>query len=194
MSLLDPFSHVWLFATPWTVAYQAPLPMGFSRQEYWMGLPFPSPGDLPDPGIELVSLVSPGLAGRFFTHWATWEASHETVFLQITTSQDMDESHLSYSYFKMDFFHCTHLYWIFVCKLHHTILPREVKAVKILAGNRIQPSQSFKIYKYIYIYDFSLNFIYLLVCFWLCWVFVAVHTPSLVTVSRGYSSLQCMGF
>ena len=45
-------SRVRLFATVWTVAYQAPLSMGFSRQEYWGGLPFPSPGDLPDPGIE----------------------------------------------------------------------------------------------------------------------------------------------
>ena len=45
-------SHVQLFATPWTVAYQGPLSMGFSRQQYWSGLPFPSPGDLPDPGIE----------------------------------------------------------------------------------------------------------------------------------------------
>ena len=45
-------SHVQLFETPWTVAYQAPPSMGFSRQEYWSGLPFPSPGDLPDPGIE----------------------------------------------------------------------------------------------------------------------------------------------
>ena len=45
-------SRVRLFATPWTVAYQAPLSMGFSRQEYWSGLPFPSPGDHPDPGIE----------------------------------------------------------------------------------------------------------------------------------------------
>ena len=45
-------SHVQLFATPWTVAYQAPPSMEFSRQEYWSGLPFPSPGDLPDPGIE----------------------------------------------------------------------------------------------------------------------------------------------
>ena len=45
-------SHVRLFVTPWTVTYQAPLSMGFSRQEYWSGLPFPSPGDLPDPGIE----------------------------------------------------------------------------------------------------------------------------------------------
>ena len=43
---------VWDFATPWTVAYQAPPSMGFSRQEYWSGLPFPSPGYLPDPGIE----------------------------------------------------------------------------------------------------------------------------------------------
>ena len=45
-------SRVRLFATPWTVVYQAPPSMGFSRQEYWSGLPFPSPGDLPDPGIE----------------------------------------------------------------------------------------------------------------------------------------------
>ena len=44
-------SHVQLFAAPWTVAHQAPPSMGFSRQEYWSGLPFPSPGDLPDPGI-----------------------------------------------------------------------------------------------------------------------------------------------
>ena len=45
-------SLVWLFATPWIVACQTPLSMGFSRQEYWNGLPLPSPGDLPDPGIE----------------------------------------------------------------------------------------------------------------------------------------------
>ena len=48
------------------VACKAPLAMGFSRQEYWSGLPFPTPGDLPDPGIEPVSLMSPALAGRFF--------------------------------------------------------------------------------------------------------------------------------
>ena len=45
-------SHVWLFTTPWTVAHQAPLSMEFSRQEYWSGLPVPSPGDVPDPGIK----------------------------------------------------------------------------------------------------------------------------------------------
>ena len=50
-------SRALLFATPWTVAYQAPPSMGFSRQEYWGGMPFPSPGDLPNPGIELMSLA-----------------------------------------------------------------------------------------------------------------------------------------
>ena len=49
---VNSLSRVRLFATPWTVAYQASLSMGFSRQEYWSGSPFPSPGDLPDPGIE----------------------------------------------------------------------------------------------------------------------------------------------
>ena len=52
---------------PWTVAHPAPLSMGFSRQDYWSGLPCPSPGDLPDPGIEPQSLVSPALVGAFFT-------------------------------------------------------------------------------------------------------------------------------
>ena len=50
-------SHLGLSAAPWTVAHQAPPSMEFSRQEYWSGLPFPSPGDLPDPGIEPGSLV-----------------------------------------------------------------------------------------------------------------------------------------
>ena len=52
---VKPLSRVRLFATPWTIAYQAPPSMGFSRQEYWSGLPFPSPRDLPNPGIELRS-------------------------------------------------------------------------------------------------------------------------------------------
>ena len=68
------FSRVQFFATPWTVVYQAPLFMGFSRQEYWGGLPFPSPGDLPDQEIEQPSTVSPALASGFFTSSATWEA------------------------------------------------------------------------------------------------------------------------
>ena len=62
--LLNRFSRVQLFGTPWTVARQAPLSMGLSRLEYWNGLPFPAPGDLPNPGIKP---VSPALVGSFFT-------------------------------------------------------------------------------------------------------------------------------
>ena len=58
----------------WTAAYQAPPSMGFSKQKYWSGVPFPSPRDLPDPGIKPVSLMSPALAGVFFTTSATREA------------------------------------------------------------------------------------------------------------------------
>ena len=73
--LLNCFSRVLLFVTPWTVAHQAPLSMGFSRQEYWSWLPLPAPGGLPYPGIKPTVLTSPALAGRFFTTSATWEAS-----------------------------------------------------------------------------------------------------------------------
>ena len=59
--------------TPWTVARQAPLSMGFSRQEYWSGLSCPLPGDLTDPGIKPKSLASPTLAGKFFSTSATWD-------------------------------------------------------------------------------------------------------------------------
>ena len=62
------------FVTLWTVACQAPLSMEFSRQEYWRGLPFPPPGDRPDPGIVLVSPASPAPAGKFLYHCTTWEA------------------------------------------------------------------------------------------------------------------------
>ena len=66
-------SRVQLVVTLWTVSHQAPLSMGFSRQEYWSELPFPSAGDLPDPGIKPVSLASPALADVFFYYCATWE-------------------------------------------------------------------------------------------------------------------------
>ena len=65
--VLNCFSRVQLFATLWTVALQSPPSMGFSRPEYWSGLPFPSPGSLPNPEIKPVSLKSPALASRFFT-------------------------------------------------------------------------------------------------------------------------------
>ena len=63
--VLSCFSHIQLFASLWTVACQVLLSMGFSRQEYWSGLPFPSPGDLPFPGFELKSLMSLALADWF---------------------------------------------------------------------------------------------------------------------------------
>ena len=65
--MLSHFGCVQLFVTTWTVAHQVPLSMEFSRQEYWSGVPFPSPGDFPDPGIEPASLSSPALAGFFTT-------------------------------------------------------------------------------------------------------------------------------
>ena len=74
-----PASVVSNCVTLWTAAHQAPLSMGFSRQEYWGVLPCPSPGDLPYPGIEPTSLMSPALAGGFFTPNATWEACHTAL-------------------------------------------------------------------------------------------------------------------
>ena len=77
------FSHVWFFATLCTVARLAPRSMGFSRQEYWSGLPCSPPGDLPNPGIKPASLMSPALAGGFFTTSTTWEAHHPSIHFSI---------------------------------------------------------------------------------------------------------------
>ena len=72
--MLSRFSHVQLFANLWPIVRQAPLPMEFSRQEYWSGLPCPLLPALSDPGIKLTYLIPLALAGRFFTTSATWEA------------------------------------------------------------------------------------------------------------------------
>ena len=66
-SVRSHLSSVRPFATPWAVARQAPLSVGFPRQEYWSGLPFPPPGDIPEPGIEPESPAASALAGRFST-------------------------------------------------------------------------------------------------------------------------------
>ena len=68
------FIQVQIFVTIWTLACQAPVYMGFSRQEYWSGLPCPPPGNLPDPSIELRSPMSSALAGGLFTTSSSWEA------------------------------------------------------------------------------------------------------------------------
>ena len=84
-------SRVQLFATPWTVTYQASLSMAFSMQEYWSGLPFPSLGDLPDPGIQL---ATPALASGFFSTGKkiTWETP---CISHVSSKRDEKESLLS---------------------------------------------------------------------------------------------------
>ena len=79
--------------TPWTVAYQAPPSMGFSRQEYWSGLPFPSPGDLPDPGIQP---GSPALEADALTSEPPgkpykMERGAQTAFVSTKTSEDISQ-------------------------------------------------------------------------------------------------------
>ena len=74
------FSRVRLFAAPWTVAHQAPLPMEFSRQDYWSGLLFPSPEDLPDSWTEPPSLAYSTIAGGFFTTRAGPGVSQNDIF------------------------------------------------------------------------------------------------------------------
>ena len=90
LCILSRFSCVWLFATLWTVACQVPLSMGFSGQEYWSGLPCPSPGDLPDPGMEPTSLGSPALAGGFFTTNTTYDYESEVAQSCLTLCDPMD--------------------------------------------------------------------------------------------------------
>ena len=92
LCVLSCFGHVRLFASLWILACQAPLSMGFPRQEYWSGLPCPSPGDLPDPEIKPISFMSLALAGGFFTTSATWEAHVHFNYCQ-TGVQERGEGH-----------------------------------------------------------------------------------------------------
>ena len=101
--LLSHFSRVRLFLTPRTVAHPAPLSVGFSWQEEWSGLPCLPPGDLPDPGIKPVSLMSPVLTGRFFITSAIWEVhtyQNSLNFKKIVTLlADENEEKLDHSFF-----------------------------------------------------------------------------------------------
>ena len=85
--MLSHFSRVQLSVIPWTIARQAPLSMGFSRQEHWSGLPYPPPGYIPNPGVKPVSLMSPALTDGFFTMSTTWE------------TQEAHSSTIYYNYF-----------------------------------------------------------------------------------------------
>ena len=82
------FSLVQLFVTPGTVICHAPLFRGFFRQPYWSGLPSPPPGDLPDPGIKPMSLISPALADGFFTTSTTWEALNQLYVYSKNTQKN----------------------------------------------------------------------------------------------------------
>ena len=86
--MLSHFSHIQLCATPRIIACKAPLSMKLFRQEYWRGLPYPSPGDLPNPGIKPTSLTSTALAGRFFPTSAIWEVPNANFLAKWPFSQN----------------------------------------------------------------------------------------------------------
>ena len=94
------FSHVWFFATPWTVACQTLLSMGFSRQAYWSGLPFPPPGELPDLRLESVSCI----AGRFLTTWAMYVYGYVQIYVLCMLVYISVFVHI-----------CMHLYFLYIC-------------------------------------------------------------------------------
>ena len=79
--MLTHLSRAWLFVTLWTTARQAPLSMGFSRQEYWRGVPFPSPGESSPTRDWTHISMSPALAGKFFTPHTSWEAPYSLYFI-----------------------------------------------------------------------------------------------------------------
>ena len=92
--MLSHLSCVRLCVMVWTVAHQAPLSVGFSRQEYWSRQPFPPPGDLPDPEIKPLSLRYPAMAGGFFTTSATWKAQSSINIFQQLQFQNIFETQL----------------------------------------------------------------------------------------------------
>ena len=97
--VLSRFSRVQLLVTPWTVAHRNPLSMGFPRQEYWSGLPFPTPGDLPNPGIELECLMSPyWQAGSLPPAWMIQYKAPPTV-LSLTPMHPTKKTPLMHCHF-----------------------------------------------------------------------------------------------
>ena len=109
--MLSRFNHVLLFATLWTLAVQVPLSMGFPRQEYWSGLPFPPPVDLPDPGVKPMSLASSALAGGFFTTSATWEDHNVLEILVNINRQEKEIRGINVGREKVNFF-TAFLFWL----------------------------------------------------------------------------------
>ena len=129
MSESEPLGCVRLFATPWTAAHQAPLSMGFSRQEYWSGLPFPSPADLPHPGIEL---RSPALQTDALTSEPTEYESESEVAQSWTLCDPMDCSLPGSSVHGI--FQAIVLEWIAIFFSRGSSLPRDRIQVSCIAG------------------------------------------------------------
>ena len=96
--------------TPRTPTHQTPLSMKFSRQEYWTGLPFPTPGDLPDPGMEPLSLMSPALASRFFTTAPPGKPQYHNYFTSFTP-YNLTLHCISYSPFHRNRIPALFLFW-----------------------------------------------------------------------------------
>ena len=131
MCVFHLLSHVRFFVTLWIVAHQAPLSMGFSRQKYWSGLPFPPPGDLSDPGIEC---MSPVLAGEFFTTETPGKCPPSPLFWKvIKIIYSFVCLLLTYNWFTMLYlYHCTarwSIYAFFFIFFSITVYPRILNRV-----------------------------------------------------------------
>ena len=116
---------------PQTVACQGPLSMGFSRQEYWSGLPFPSPGDLPNPGTKL---ASPALAGSFFTtepHWGEWKWKSCSVMSDSATSWTVAHQAPVHEIFQARI-----LEWVAIAFSRGSSQPRDGTRVSCIASRR----------------------------------------------------------
>ena len=125
-------NQVQLFVILWTVAHQAPLSMGFSRQEYWSGLPFPPPGHFPDPGIQSWALEFPALAGGFFTTSATWDRESEVVQSCPTLHDPMDCSLQGFSIHGI--FQTRILEWVAISFSKGSSRPRDRSLISRSAG------------------------------------------------------------
>ena len=126
---VKPLSSVWLFPTPWTVAHQAPPSMGFSRQEYWSGLPFPSPGDLLDPGIEP---RSPALQEDAFNLWGTREVSLSTELSSLDVIYSCGKIHYQY-------------FWTVKSVCHSELCSSELACVEWLVQHNISGGKRFAV-------------------------------------------------
>ena len=131
-------SHVWLFVTLWTEARKASLSMGFSRQEYWGGLPGPPPGDLPDPGIKPTSPASPVSAGRYFTSKPPEKPLDISIKAQIITTSvknlpAMQETRvrsvIHACNFQLLLIHTSPLPFFIICWGRYILLPQSLSSI-----------------------------------------------------------------